>query len=55
MNKINKRELRLEDFTTDRKRLKLTPAQARKLDALVYENKVNPDEVCIGFTSLQLL
>ena len=47
LKKINKRELNDADFTTSRKRHKLTVADKRKLGMLAYEKKINAEEVLI--------
>ncbi|XP_037936936.1 DNA ligase 4-like [Teleopsis dalmanni] len=45
LKKINKRELQVEDFTTNRKRLKMTATEKRKIGIKSYEKIFNAEEI----------
>ncbi|XP_030379064.1 DNA ligase 4-like [Scaptodrosophila lebanonensis] len=45
VKKITKRSLRLEDFTAERKRQKLTPAQRAKLGLAAYEKRYDAEKL----------
>ncbi|KAH8409017.1 hypothetical protein KR009_005324 [Drosophila setifemur] len=43
IKKLNKRQLRLEDVTTKRRRLRMTPSERSRLGLLVYEKRCEVD------------